>query len=120
MEAAKTLKLGLERAPADARLKASLAPLAMSLGDFAFKIRNYEEAAKRYSEAISFVPTDHEPLCKRLRCCNHLGRYNQVLEDAGACLALRPDFVDGYQAKSQAEFGLEKFDEAARLPLKED
>ena len=41
-----------------------------------------------------------------------LQKYEEALEDAAVCVALKPDWAKGYQRKGLAEFYLQKYEES--------
>ena len=61
-------------------------------GTAAFKVGNHEKAAKLYSEALGLRPDDATLLSNRSAAYLCLGRHEAALDDATACVRLRPSW----------------------------
>ena len=100
-----------DRALVDAE---AAAPLKAE-GNAAFAAKRFEEAAGKYTAALSFNPFDHIFLSNRSACYAGLEeeeKYALALQDADACLALMPKFAKGYSRRSAALYGLGRYVEA--------
>lgn len=86
---------------------------AKAKGNAEFSAKNYKEAVKHFTEAISHDPTDHVFFSNRSACYASLEQYEKALEDGAECVKLKPDWPKGYTRKAHAEFFLKKFDDAA-------
>lgn len=89
------------------------AQAAKAEGNKEFSAKNYKEAIKHFTEAISHDPTDHVFFSNRSACYASLEQYDKALEDGSECVKLKPDWAKGYTRKAHAEFFLKKFDDAA-------
>eukprot|EP00405_Crypthecodinium_cohnii_P017933 CAMPEP_0206443610 /NCGR_PEP_ID=MMETSP0324_2-20121206/14459_1 /ASSEMBLY_ACC=CAM_ASM_000836 /TAXON_ID=2866 /ORGANISM="Crypthecodinium cohnii, Strain Seligo" /LENGTH=580 /DNA_ID=CAMNT_0053911555 /DNA_START=99 /DNA_END=1841 /DNA_ORIENTATION=+ len=81
-------------------------------GNAAFSAKNFEEAIKHFTEAISHDPTDHVFFSNRSACYASLEKYDKALEDGTECVKLKPDWPKGYTRKGLAEYFLSKYDAA--------
>jgi stress-induced-phosphoprotein 1 len=66
------------------------------LGNQAFQAGNYEEAVSLFTQAIEINPHDHVFFSNRSGSYASLQKYEEALEDAAMCVALKPDWVKGY------------------------
>jgi len=89
------------------------AAAAKAKGNAAFQAKNFEEAIKHFTEAISHDATDHVFFSNRSACYSSLEKYEKALEDGTKCVTLKPDWPKGYTRKGLAEFFLRKYDESA-------
>mmetsp|Transcript_59673 Transcript_59673/g.194709 ORF Transcript_59673/g.194709 Transcript_59673/m.194709 type:complete len:590 (+) Transcript_59673:121-1890(+) len=85
---------------------------AKALGNAAFTAKDFKEAAKHFTEAISHDPTDHVFFSNRSACYASLEQYEKALEDGTECVKLKPDWPKGYTRKGLAEYFLEKYDDS--------
>ncbi|RWS24712.1 dnaJ subfamily C member 7-like protein, partial [Leptotrombidium deliense] len=65
-------------------------------GNKLYKEGRYNEALKRYSEAIEICPDMVAYYGNRCACLLMMGRISEALEDAQKCIKLDPNFVKGY------------------------
>eukprot|EP00930_Biecheleria_cincta_P096127 TRINITY_DN87_c0_g1_i2.p1 TRINITY_DN87_c0_g1~~TRINITY_DN87_c0_g1_i2.p1 ORF type:complete len:605 (-),score=194.58 TRINITY_DN87_c0_g1_i2:517-2268(-) len=86
---------------------------AKAKGNTAFQAKDFKEAIKHFTEAISHDPTDHVFFSNRSACYASLEQYDKALEDGTECVKLKPDWAKGYTRKGLAEFFLKKYDDAA-------
>lgn len=86
---------------------------AKAKGNAAFTAKDFKEAIKHFTEAISHDPTDHVFFSNRSACFASLEQYEKALEDGTECVKLKPDWAKGYTRKGLAEFFLQKYDDAA-------
>lgn len=86
---------------------------AKAKGNTAFTAKDFKEAIKHFTEAISHDPTDHVFFSNRSACFASLEQYEKALEDGTECVKLKPDWAKGYTRKGLAEFFLQKYDDAA-------
>jgi len=89
------------------------AAAAKAKGNAAFQAKDFEEAIKHFTEAISHDATDHVFYSNRSACYSSLEQYEKGLEDGTKCVSLKPDWPKGYTRKGLAEFFLRKYDESA-------
>ena len=69
---------------------------AKALGAEAFKAKDFPKAIEHFSSAIHFSPSDHTLFGNRSVCHFNLQAYDKALEDANACVQLKPDWSRGY------------------------
>mmetsp|Transcript_145043 Transcript_145043/g.251844 ORF Transcript_145043/g.251844 Transcript_145043/m.251844 type:complete len:615 (-) Transcript_145043:66-1910(-) len=86
---------------------------AKKKGNDAFTAKNYKEAIKHFTEAISHDPNDHVFYSNRSACYASLEDYEKALSDGEKCVELKPDWHKGYARRGLAEFFLERYDTAA-------
>jgi len=86
---------------------------AKAKGNAAFQAKDFAEAIKHFTEAISHDSTDHVFFSNRSACYASLEKYEKALEDGAECVRLKPDWAKGYTRKGLAEFFLKKYDDAA-------
>jgi len=89
------------------------AAAAKAKGNADFQAKNFEEAIKHFTEAISHDGTDHVFYSNRSACYSSLEQYEKALQDGTKCVSLKPDWPKGYTRKGLAEFFLGKYDESA-------
>ncbi|GIX62216.1 tetratricopeptide repeat domain containing protein [Babesia caballi] len=82
------------------------------LGNEAFKAGKFLEAAQFFSEAIKLNPADGILYSNRSGAYASLNRFQEALEDAAQCVALKPDWPKGYSRKGLALYKLGRVDEA--------
>lgn len=91
-------------------------------GNSAFSAKKFEDAAAKYTAALSFNPFDHIFYSNRSACYAGLdGEHDsrdKALRDADTCLALQPSFVKGYSRRSAALYGLGRYVEAEAAAAK--
>jgi len=86
---------------------------AKAKGNAAFVAKDYAEAIKHFTEAITHDPSDHVFYSNRSACYASLEKYEEALKDGAECVKLKPDWPKGYTRKGLAEFFLERYDDAA-------
>ncbi|KAI9310260.1 hypothetical protein BX666DRAFT_2009767 [Dichotomocladium elegans] len=74
--------------------------------------RNYPEAIKLYTEAISLNPSQAVYYGNRAAAYSQQGDHQKALEDAKKAIELDPKYSKGYSRLGHAYFSLEKYDEA--------
>lgn len=93
-------------------------------GNEAFQEGNYMQAGVFYTQAMGLAPNDKEILCiclsNRAACNLKLGRLEEALEDADACIALNDKFVKGWFRKGIALHALKRFGLAIQALVKAD
>ncbi|GFE52881.1 tetratricopeptide repeat-containing protein protein [Babesia ovis] len=82
------------------------------LGNEAFKAGNFLEAVQHFSEAIKLNPSDGILYSNRSGAYASLNKFQEALDDATQCVALKPDWPKGYSRKGLALFKLGRMDEA--------
>jgi stress-induced-phosphoprotein 1 len=91
-----------------------MADEAKNKGNEFFKVKNYEEAIKHYTEGIGLDSKHHVCYSNRSACYAALGKWDEALTDAESCIAANPAFAKGYSRKGAALFGARKLQEAAQ------
>lgn len=89
-----------------------LALAAKTRGNDAFTKGDFPRAIEEFTEAIKQDPTDAVFFSNRSGAYASLKQFDQALEDANQCVALKPSFVKGYSRQGVALFGLNKLSEA--------
>lgn len=92
-------------------------------GNAAFAAKDFKKAAKLFTEAIEASPTpNHVLYSNRSGAFASMREYAKALEDANACINIKPDWVKGYTRKGAACHGLgdlvsaaEAYDKALEL-----
>ena len=81
------------------------------LGNLSFKKGSYETAIEYYTEALVDNPDDHTVYGNRSQAYANLGQHEKALEDAEACIRIKPDWGKGYYKKGAALLKLGRVDE---------
>jgi len=89
-----------------------MALAAKMKGNGFFKQKNWDEAIKCYTEAISLDDTDASFYSNRSACYAGKEDYKEALEDAEKVIKLRPKWSKGYSRKGLALFKLNKMEDA--------
>lgn len=89
------------------------AQAAKAKGNTEFQAKNFKEAIKHFTEAISFDGSDHVFYSNRSACYASLEEYEKALTDGTKCVSLKPDWPKGYTRKGLAEFFLGKYDDSS-------
>ncbi|KAL5722542.1 hypothetical protein ACHQM5_006052 [Ranunculus cassubicifolius] len=84
-------------------------------GDAAFREKDYMMAATCYSRAIAGDPSNAVLLSNRSVCWQRLFHGELALEDAMACIRLKPDWPKAYYRAGSSLSLLMKFDEASKM-----
>jgi len=90
-----------------------MADAAKNQGNEFFKVKNYDEAIKHYSEGIGIDAKHHVCYSNRSACYAATGKWSEALQDAEKCIESKPDFAKGYSRKGAALYGAKKLEEAA-------
>ncbi|KAJ7569117.1 hypothetical protein O6H91_01G061400 [Diphasiastrum complanatum] len=90
-----------------------MADEAKALGNAAFSAKNYEEAIKHFSHAITLNPGNHVLYSNRSASYASLHKYHDALNDAKKTVELKPDWGKGYSRLGAAYLGLGKAEDAA-------
>jgi hypothetical protein len=87
-------------------------------GDELYKLCKYQEAISKYTMAIERC-TDpassadlHLVYSNRCACYLQVSQINKALEDANACITLKPVWAKGYSRKGACLAGLHRYEEA--------
>jgi tetratricopeptide (TPR) repeat protein len=72
----------------------------------------YDQAIDALTAYLQAVPSDHLALARRSHLRRQLGAYTEALEDADACVKMRPDDPETHFAKALAHVTLEQGQEA--------
>jgi len=86
--------------------------IAKDQGNELFKIHQYPEAIKMYTEAIKRNPADHVLYSNRANTYTKLGALPQALEDCDKCIALNPSFAKSYIRKGLIQFQMKDYTKA--------
>lgn len=89
-----------------------LVAAAKAKGNEAYKRSEFEEAVKSYSEAIALCTTDASLYSNRSAAYGSKDAYAEALEDAQACIRLRPEWPKGYARQGYAQFHLGRFEDS--------
>jgi len=88
------------------------AAAAKAEGNKHFQAKNFVEAIKHFTEAISHDNTDHVFFSNRSACYASTNEYQKALDDAKECVRIKPDWAKGYSRKGMAEYGIGQLKEA--------
>lgn len=83
-----------------------------SEGNNFFKLKKYEEAIEKYTEAIQFDPADVTFYSNRSACFAALAKWQQAYEDGRQCVITDKSFVKGYFRAALALQNLNNLDDA--------
>ena len=97
---------------ATARPARMAAEAAKAEGNKALQAKNYDEAVKKYTEAIAFDATQHTYFSNRAAAYMQLKDYERALQDAESCIKLNPTWAKGYSRKGAALHAMKKYDQA--------
>lgn len=86
-------------------------------GNEAFKLQQYPEAVKHYTEALKRGPAEvndeaYKLYSNRAACYTKLCAWYDGLKDAEKCIELKPDFGKGYSRKGNIQFFMKEYDKA--------
>jgi len=86
-------------------------------GNEAFKLQQYPEAVKHYTEALKRGPPEvneeaYKLYSNRAACYTKLCAWFDGLKDAEKCIELKPDFGKGYSRKGNIQFFMKEYDKA--------
>lgn len=87
-------------------------------GNEAFKLQNYPEAVKHYTEALKRGPPDvydeaYKLYSNRAACYTKLCAWHDGMRDAEKCIELKPEFGKGYSRKANIHFFMKEYEKAA-------
>lgn len=71
-------------------------------GNAAFKSGDFEKAVELFSQAISCNEADHVLYSNRSGAYASLGKFQEALDDADACIAIKSDWAKGYSRRGFA------------------
>ncbi|KAI8115754.1 DnaJ like protein subfamily C member 7 like protein, partial [Lucilia cuprina] len=91
-------------------------------GNAAFKLRNYADAIKKYTEAIELsdkISPNSMALSKlysnRASANSALGNHKEAVEDADLSIEVDPEFIKPLRIKARSLFQLEEYEESATV-----
>ncbi|XP_014663578.1 PREDICTED: stress-induced-phosphoprotein 1-like [Priapulus caudatus] len=87
---------------------------AKEQGNGFFKVGNYPDALKMYTEAILRNPEDSKLYSNRAACYTKLAEFNLGLKDCDMAIKLEPTFVRAYLRKANILMGLKNMSDAAK------
>jgi len=77
------------------------------LGNAAFKEKQFTTAAEHFSDAIDLDPANHVLYSNRSGAYASMGgKWQEALDDADKCIALKADWAKGYSRKGAAHLGM--------------
>lgn len=88
------------------------ATAAKGRGNKAFAAGDFETAVTEFSAAIEFNPDDHVFYSNRSGAYASMGKYDEALVDAEACIKTNPAWAKGYSRKGLALLNLKQAAEA--------
>ncbi len=83
-----------------------------------FKKENYLSAAALFTKAIRLDPGNHLLYSNRSAALLKLQKVHKALEDAEACVKLKPDFVKGYCRMAAVFVSMEKHEKVCHHHLR--
>ncbi|XP_063429921.1 stress-induced-phosphoprotein 1-like [Mytilus trossulus] len=86
-----------------------------SEGNKALESSNFEEAIKKYTEAIALDPENHVLYSNRSAALTKAARYLEALGDADKTIEIKPDWAKGFSRKGTALCYLNRYEEAASV-----
>lgn len=81
-------------------------------GNAALKDKNYSLAIENYTKAINADGSNHVYYSNRSAAYLSKGDAHNALEDAQACIGLKPDFAKGYSRKGAALHALKRYNDS--------
>jgi small glutamine-rich tetratricopeptide repeat-containing protein alpha len=119
MRQAKLIKKFKEKAlqsagPTQAELESQAEDLKFK-GNTAINAKDFDSAAKLYSEALKLTPegpNSHVYYSNRAAAYCHLNRYQDAVDDCHSSIALVPDYVKAFSRLGLSNFFLEKYEDA--------
>ncbi|CAC5378434.1 STIP1 [Mytilus coruscus] len=86
-----------------------------SEGNKALETANFEEAIRKYTEAIALDPENHVLYSNRSAALTKAARYLEALGDADKTIEIKPDWAKGFSRKGTALCYLNRYEEAASV-----
>jgi len=90
-----------------------MADAEKALGNEQFKLGNYDQAIVHFTKAVEIEP-NHVLYSNRSACYCGLRKYQEALDDAEKCIAMKGDWGKGYGRKGAALHGLGSFEDAIK------
>lgn len=103
------LKKKKKKADREAFMDPEKAQECKEKGNDAFKLGDYHQALKWYSEAIDRNPKNHLLYSNRVAALTKIGQMPAALEDCDRCIELCPTFAKIYNRKGNIQFFLKEF-----------
>ena len=112
-DAERILKDEQEKAYVDLEISAK----EKEAGNEAFKLQQYPEAVKHYTEALKRGPPEvnaeaYKLYSNRAACYTKLCAWYDGMKDAEKCIELKPDFGKGYLRKGSLQFFMKEYEKA--------
>ncbi|XP_052107184.1 stress-induced-phosphoprotein 1-like isoform X2 [Mytilus californianus] len=86
-----------------------------SEGNKALESDDFEEAIRKYTEAIALDPENHVLYSNRSAALTKAARYLEALGDADKTIEIKPDWAKGFSRKGTALCYLNRYEEAASV-----
>lgn len=86
-----------------------------SEGNKALESGDFEEAIRKYTEAIALDPDNHVLYSNRSAALTKIGRYLEALGDAEKTIGIKQDWPKGFSRKGTALCYLNRYEEAATV-----
>ena len=84
-------------------------------GNAAINAKNYDEAVRCYTEALSLSsdgPNSHVYYSNRAAAYCHQNKYQEAVDDCESCISMSPDYVKAHSRLGLANFFLERYEDA--------
>ena len=106
------LFMSLKKSPESEEIRQRAEELK-SLGNEAYKIKDYAVAVKKYSESIELNPTNTLVWSNRSACYLSLGQADKAMVDAEICRRLDPKWAKACYRLASARLALHQYEDAA-------
>lgn len=84
----------------------NMAEVLKTLGNDAFKSKDYVKALEYYSQALQVDANNHVLYSNKSACYFNLNKFNEALGEAEKCIKIKDNWAKGYQRKGAAENAL--------------
>jgi len=86
-----------------------------SLGDTAFRSKDFSTAISEYTLALTFDPDNHLVLSNRSAAYLSNSEKSRALSDAKRCIEVEPEFLKGHSRLAAATFSLGRYNDALEI-----